>query len=92
MATTQLAAGATTANSSNIIVTTSPVSVGLFRDAGELSDKAKAKVLMVTPGADLLIGTLNENNPVVVLTGPGTYKVARASNSDAENYGVFSEP
>lgn len=43
-----------------------------------------------TPGADNVVAGLNNHNRVVVLTGPGTYRVARPAFSGAA-FGVFAE-
>lgn len=87
-----LAVGATGATGSDITVASGAfVSVGIYRDAGELNAGARATIFQDTPGADVQIGILDENNPVQVVVGPGTFRVTRVSNSNAENYGIFTE-
>lgn len=86
---TALAAAATAATSTDVVVAAgTPKSVGLFMASG-LAAGVKAYVMMDTPGIDIRIGKLDYNKPVMVLNGPGTYRVVRPAQSNA--VGVFTE-
>lgn len=76
---TILASGTAAAVSSDIIVGAgSVVTVSIFSAApGESLASRGFDVLQVTPGADNLIGSLNETARTIQLAGPGTYRVAR---------------
>lgn len=88
---TILAAGTSITNSTDVVVTTTPVSVGLFLDNGDtLSQDAKLAILMDTPEDDAVVGYLTRAQPAVQLSAPGTYRVQRTSTFGV-SVGVFSE-
>lgn len=89
---TPLAAGTTTATSSDIIIAPggSAVTVGLYVASGSLPGIVNLSLFMATPGAELEIAVLSKENPTWVLTGPGTYRVKRNSLSGV-GVGVFAE-
>lgn len=74
---TILAAGTGSATSTDVVVLANgQKTVGLFVAEGEVPPRARATVVMETPGADVSIGQLVGGQPLV-LSGPGTYKVVR---------------
>ena len=92
MATTQLAAGTSVTNSSDIVVSDSPVKVGLFVASGAVPSDAVFEILSDTPGSgDNIIGRLGGGTTELVISGPGTYRVRR-NYSAGVSVGVYSEP
>lgn len=88
--TTILAAGTTNATSSDVVVAVgSTVNIGMFRTSGTIPGSYQMQLVMVTPGVDLLIATLDANNPATQVGGPGTYRVIRNASSDS--VGAFSQ-
>lgn len=89
---TILSANTTTAVSSDVVVEAgSVVTVGLFSSvSSNVPNGAKFNVLIDTPGSDTVIAALDNAQRVVVLTGPGTYRVSRRAYSGAA-FGVFLE-
>lgn len=88
--TTILAAGNTTATSSNVVITTAAKLVGMFVAAGPLTADIELAIVQATPGADIPIGKLTRDMPTVALTAPGTYRVIRPARADV-TVGVFQE-
>lgn len=88
--TTILASGTSAATSTPDVVLTDGQTrtIGLFA-AGALGNVGGLKIMIDTPSADLEIGTLSRAQPVVVLCGPGTFRVVRSLGGDA--VGVFME-
>lgn len=90
--TVKLAVGATSATSSDITIASgSEAVVGIYRDAGELPRGYKARVYQDTPGStDTFICELTAEAPVLILSGPGTFRIKRRAMAGV-NVGVFSE-
>lgn len=87
--TTVLASGTTAATSSDIVVAAgASKTVGIF-GAAALAGLGSLKVMLDTPGADIEVTRLTRSQPVVVLSGPGTFRVVRALSAVA--VGVFVE-
>lgn len=86
---TILASGTTAATSTDIVLADgASKTVGMF-GAGAIGSIGFLRVMIDTPGADLQIATLTPRNPVVVISGPGTFRVVRPLVSSA--VGVFTE-
>lgn len=88
--TTLLAAGNTTATSSNCVITTAAKLVGMFTASGPIPSDIELTIVQATPGADIPIGKLTRDIPTVALTAPGTYRVIRPARTDV-TVGVFQE-
>ena len=89
---TILAAGTTSATSTDVVVAAGAVvTVGIFT-AGGLSPpyNLRLDLFMDTPGRDNLVDQLHTDNRQVQISGPGAFRVTRpAYTGDA--VGVFSE-
>ena len=84
---TILASGKTAATSSDVTVDAGvSASIGMFA-AG--SPSVSMSIFMDTPGGDLHICDLTPAHPVVVVSGPGKFRVARPVIT--VDHGVFSE-
>jgi hypothetical protein len=85
MATELLATGSTAANSTDLVVAAgTPVTVGLKGYA----DNATVRILLKDDAAAYnWVGNLISVQPVVVISGPGTYRFARVAGVAC---GVFS--
>lgn len=90
---TILAAGTAAATSTPVTVAAGAVaSVGIFVASGDIPREARFQVVMDTPGADLAIATLTRDDPVTVVSGPGTFYVARRTvGREGTSVGAFSE-
>lgn len=93
---TILATGTTAATSTDVVIAAgSVVTVGIFCAAPDVPvgldwEPIQFTVLEKTPGADNKIDTLNFGKKAVVLSGPGTYRVARPAYTGSP-FGVFVE-
>jgi hypothetical protein len=86
---TILASGTAAGSSSNVVIADgASKTVGLFVASGEIGAIGFLSVMMITPGADLLVTRLSSAQPFVVLAGPGTFKVVRTEMPSA--VGVFA--
>lgn len=65
------------------------VRIGLFAPTGQPKATARAAIYMDTPGGDIPVAELSQVNPVILLSGPGTFRVKRPALPDA--VGIFSE-
>lgn len=89
--TTILAAGSTAATSSDVPVAAGSVaSIGIFSAAG-IPRGVELAVMMDTPSLDAQIGKLTAEDPAIVLSGPGTFRVVRSALADSVSVGVYSE-
>lgn len=88
---TILATGTTAATSTDVVVTAgTAVTVGLFTSAATgIPAHEGAMVCIDTPGDDANHCFLSGVKPIVVLTGPGTYRVKRPVTT--VSFGVFTE-
>lgn len=87
--TTILAAGTSAATSTDILVAAgASVTVGLF-SAAAIPPEVRLQILIDTPSADDVVGVLTGAEPVMVLSGPGTYRVSRPLIG--VSVGVFTE-
>jgi len=78
-----LAAGTTTANSSTITLTTAPapVTVYLF-SSSTLPKSVQCPVYLNGPSSTVVfVGNLSQATPILTLTSPGSYYVARSVNN-----------
>lgn len=83
---TVLAAGTTSATSSDIVVAAgATVSVGIFATSATIPDGVQIALRIDSPGDDQRAGVLNMLNPVQVISGPGTFRAVRP---DISAYGV----
>jgi len=88
---TVLAAGTTETTSSDITVAAgSTVVVGLF-SASKIPEDIFFSLMMDTPSADIKIGDLSDEKPVLMISGPGTYRVKRPALTGGISVGVFLE-
>ena len=93
---TILATGTTAATSTDIVIAAGAVvTVGIFCAAPDVPtglgwEPIEFSVLEKTPGADNKIDTLNYGKKAIVLSGPGTYRVARPAYTGSP-FGVFVE-
>lgn len=89
---TVLAAGATSATSTDIVVAAgSSVTVGIFpATPGDLPADVSFAVLQDTPGADNYVSRLTNQTRSTVLAAPGTYRVSRPTYT-GDAFGVFTE-
>jgi hypothetical protein len=88
---TILAAGVSAANSTDIVVGSTPVSIGVFSAAaGDLPAGVQFNVMQKTPGAANKVARINNDDRLFVLTGPGTYFVARPAYNGT-GFGVFTD-
>lgn len=86
---TILAAGTSAATSTDIVLADGATkTVGIFT-AGSFGRIGVIRVMVDTPGADIPIVALTPKHPVVVLAGPGTFRVVRPAMPVA--VGVFTE-
>jgi hypothetical protein len=92
MAAELIAVGTGAANSADIVVTDTPVTVSLKDDAGpELAVGCRIDILLKdNVGAYFWIGALSSftGQRAAVLSGPGTYRLSRTADSAA--CGAFS--
>lgn len=90
---TILAAGTSAATSTDVPVAAGDVaSVGIFVATGDIPREARCEVRMDTPGADVTLAVLTRENPTTVVSGPGTFRVARVTvGREGTSVGVFSE-
>lgn len=89
---TVLAAGTTAATSTDTVVAAgASVTVGIFPStAGVLPSDVAFVVSVDTPGIDRVAGKLDQNNPVLVVSGPCTFRVRRPAYT-GHAFGVFTE-
>ncbi|MNZ32164.1 hypothetical protein D3C78_494860 [compost metagenome] len=90
--TTVLAAGVTSATSSDIVVAAGEqITVGLFSAAaGHLPHGLQIPVMQKTPGADNFISSLTDARRTTVLSGPGIFRVQRPAYTGTA-FGAFTE-
>lgn len=92
---TILATGTSVATSSTVSIAAGETAgIGVFVDAGETlpSNFPVFWIFQTTPGADLIIGSLNKGLPSKVIVGPGTFKVRRPLiTGTGTGIGVFSD-
>lgn len=93
-----LALGITNATSTDIVVTTTPVTVAIYGAAGAPPNGYETKVVLDAPAGEVDYFherkrvNLTSGNPQFVLTGPGTYRVVRTRlDSTASTLGVYTE-
>lgn len=85
---TILAAGKTATVSSDVVVSAgAEVKIGMF--AAAATPSVSMRLMLDTPGADLYVCDLTPANPVVVVSGPGTFRVVRPLIT--VDHGAFSE-
>lgn len=89
---TNLTTGNTEATSTDVVLAAgASANVGIFGAAGAaLPVKVNFSVSMDTPSGDSVIGLLNQKSPVMLVTGPGTFRVKRPAYT-GNAFGVFSE-
>ena len=89
--TTILAAGKTAATSTDVAVGAgSNATVGMYAGAGvTIPMNIELVIYADTPGGDQRVGVLNNKSPVVVVSGPGTFRVTRPVIT--VDVGAFSE-
>jgi hypothetical protein len=89
---TVLAAGITSATSTDIVVAAGEVvKVGIFAaSAVGLPQQARFNVLEDTPGGDNVIAQLSDENRSVLISAPGTYRVSRRAYAGTA-FGVYTE-
>lgn len=88
---TILAAAQTVATSSTVAVGPGgSVGLGLFVASGDIPANVSAIVQVTTPGAVVNIGSLNKQNPYMVVPGPCTVQVLRQEAGGA-SVGVYAE-
>ena len=88
---TILAAAQTVATSSTVAVGPGgSVGLGLFVASGDIPADVSAIVQVTTPGAVVNIGSLNKQNPYMVVPGPCTVQVRRQEAGGA-SVGVYAE-
>lgn len=89
---TILASAQTAATSSDVTVAAGGVAtVGMFA-AAAIPLAVELGVFADTPGGDVRVGSLNHKTPVLVLSGPGTFRVVRPNiAAHGLNVGAFSE-
>ena len=86
---TILASAATAATSTDVTLAAGVYGrIGIFAAEG-ISGNVFATVMQDTPGDDLPVGQLDGHRPVMLLVGPGTWRVKRAVTPIS--IGVFSE-
>jgi hypothetical protein len=90
--TTILAAGTSSATSSDVVVAGGDlVSVGLFSDSA-IPPSIELYVRMDTPGGDNQVARLSSASQTTMLVGPGTYRVVRKDISAiGVSVGVYTE-
>lgn len=85
---TILAAGKTATASSDVVLAAgAEAKIGMF--AANSTPSVSMQLVLDTPGADLPVCDLTPANPVVVVTGPGTFRVLRPVIT--VDHGAFSE-
>lgn len=89
---TILAPGNTAATSTDVVIAAGDVAaIGIYSDAPQdLPPGSSFEIFQVTPGEPNYIGSLKNNARSTILSGPGTYNVARRAVSGAE-FGVFKD-
>lgn len=89
--TTILAAGDTAATSTDVVVAAgATANVGIF-SAGAVPAGTAFRVLVATPGADMVVGHLSAANPYISVTGPGTFRVRRDALPAGMAVGAYSD-
>lgn len=84
-----LAVGTSALSSADLVVAAgTPVTVGLKLGASDANPALIRITIKDDTGAYLPIGVLDQNNPVLVIAGPGTYKFTRPAG--VGSCGVFS--
>lgn len=88
---TTLAAATAAGTSTDIVVAAgAQVTVGLYTTSTDgLPGDARINVFIDTPGEDKLVFQLTPNDPVRVITGPGTFRGTKPASAVA--YGLFHE-
>ena len=83
-----MAAGTTESDSSSVVIDAgSIITVGIFVEAGTITERSCAQVFIKTPSLNTQIGTLNITTPVLQVQGPGEIVVKRLATPNA--IGVF---
>lgn len=87
-----LAPGITAETSSDIVIAAgASVLVGIYSaEAGSIPGHVSFRITQKTPGADNSVATLGNHQRSVMLSGPGTYRVARPAYTGTA-FGVFTE-
>ena len=89
--TTILAAGQTTATSSTVVVSGTPVTLSLF-SAGNIPNECSFAISLLAPTGKQVLGYLVKNNPAYSIGSPGSYVVDRIiTQVGGIDIGVFSE-
>lgn len=94
-----LAVGITDATSSDIVVTSTPVTVGIYGANGTPPNGYDMQLVLDTPvtGNALVYDrgkrvNLTSGNPSVLITAPGTYRIVRKRlESTSETIGAYTE-
>jgi hypothetical protein len=88
---TILAAATATGTSSDVTVAAgATVTIGIYTsDAGGLPGDSRINVFIDTPSQDKFLFNLTPNDPVRVLSGPGTFRCNKPASTVA--YGAFTE-
>lgn len=88
---TILTAGSTAATSSDVTVAAgAAVSIGVF-SAAAIPSGIELPIYMDTPALDAQVGTLTDDAPVIVLSGPGVFRVRREALAGSVSIGVFAD-
>ena len=88
---TILAAGTSAANSSDIVVAAgATVTVGMFVASGNLPAQP-LYLFQKTPGGSVRVAQLSATRPSIAISAPGTYFVARDTNTGGLSVGAFLE-
>lgn len=86
-----LAPGTAPGNSTDVVVAGgATVSIGLYKASGELKSGLSFHIAIKTPGAPLRFATLDNANPLRVISGPGTFVVSRVESA-GDSVGVFTD-
>lgn len=89
---TILALGHLAASSTDIVIAAgASVTVGAFTADGAPPSGLQLSVMSDTPGADVLVGLITEQDRVVSVNGPGTFRVLRPLIDATIPVGVFLE-
>ena len=89
---TILALGYLAAASSDVVVAAgASVNIGAFTSSGTIPADLQLSVMSDSPGADVLAGLITEQERIVSVNGPGTFRVLRPLIDATIPVGVFLE-
>jgi hypothetical protein len=93
-----LALGITDATSTDIVVTTTPITVAIYGASGPPPDGYSVQLVLDAPAGEVDLYfqrqavNLTPGNPQYVLTGPGTYRAVRKRLfSTTATLGIYTE-